>query len=106
MTNLSMFTNNIQPQQGKIELEGFEAMKTLMRRITQANPPYAALNQANVNNEEKVEREKVKNSVEIHKSMESDPIDFSIVSNNNNWRMAAWKQTTHFLSKLQNLDFY
>ena len=43
MTNLTMFTNNIQPQQGKIELEGFEAMKTLMRRITQANPPYAAL---------------------------------------------------------------
>ena len=38
-----MLTNNIQPQQGKIELEGFEAMKTLMRRITQANPPYAAL---------------------------------------------------------------
>ena len=34
MTNLTMFTNNIQPQQGKIELEGFEAMKTLMRRIT------------------------------------------------------------------------
>ena len=43
MHNLTMFTNNIQPQQGKIELEGFEAMQTLMRRITQANPPYAAL---------------------------------------------------------------
>ena len=80
----SLIPTRAQAQQGKIELGGFEAMKTLMRRITQANPPYAALkNQANVNNEEKVEREKVKNSVGIHKLMESDPID------SDDWRLVA-----------------
>ena len=41
MPSLTMLTNNIQPQQGQLELEGFEAMKTLMRRITQTHPPYA-----------------------------------------------------------------